>query len=99
MGFTPDAGKYHHISLGQGQEVVADGALKNGAEQGHWVILEVSNVTQYMITASCCVFIPNCPYSKLRFVQVVSFFQVVSYPSCLNLLHQSLVQHCCFPWY
>ncbi|XP_065180851.1 dynein beta chain, ciliary-like [Sycon ciliatum] len=40
MGFTPDAGKYHHISLGQGQEVVADGALKNGAEQGHWVILE-----------------------------------------------------------
>ena len=42
MGFVHDKGNYHHISLGQGQEVVADEALDTGAKEGHWVILEVS---------------------------------------------------------
>ena len=48
MGFTPDNGNYQHISLGQGQEVVADGALKDGAEHGHWVILEVRSFNNYI---------------------------------------------------
>ncbi|XP_055971730.1 dynein axonemal heavy chain 17 [Sorex fumeus] len=40
LGFTIDNGKLHNVSLGQGQEVVAEDALDVSAEQGHWVILQ-----------------------------------------------------------
>jgi dynein heavy chain len=40
MGFTFDNGKYHMVSLGQGQEPIAEAAMKKGAEEGHWVVLE-----------------------------------------------------------
>ncbi|XP_066519150.1 dynein axonemal heavy chain 17-like isoform X2 [Hoplias malabaricus] len=40
MGFTFDNGKFHNVSLGQGQEVVAEAALDQAAEKGHWVILQ-----------------------------------------------------------
>ncbi|XP_006886407.1 PREDICTED: dynein heavy chain 17, axonemal [Elephantulus edwardii] len=40
LGFTIDNGKLHNVSLGQGQEVVAENALDMAAEQGHWVILQ-----------------------------------------------------------
>ncbi|XP_037666336.1 dynein heavy chain 17, axonemal [Choloepus didactylus] len=40
LGFTIDNGKLHNVSLGQGQEVVAENALDVAAEQGHWVILQ-----------------------------------------------------------
>jgi len=40
MGFTSDNGKYHFISLGQGQEIIAEEAMKLGAKEGHWVVLE-----------------------------------------------------------
>lgn len=42
LGFTIDSGKFHNISLGQGQEMVAEGALEKAAAHGHWVILQVS---------------------------------------------------------
>lgn len=41
LGFTIDNGKLHNVSLGQGQEVVAENALDVAAEMGHWVILQV----------------------------------------------------------
>lgn len=41
LGFTIDNGKLHNVSLGQGQEVVAENALDVAAESGHWVILQV----------------------------------------------------------
>lgn len=41
LGFTIDNGKLHNVSLGQGQEVVAEDALDMAAEMGHWVILQV----------------------------------------------------------
>ncbi|EHH58389.1 hypothetical protein EGM_08227 [Macaca fascicularis] len=41
LGFTIDNGKLHNVSLGQGQEVVAEDALDVAAEKGHWVILQV----------------------------------------------------------
>lgn len=41
LGFTIDNGKLHNVSLGQGQEVVAENALDVAAEKGHWVILQV----------------------------------------------------------
>uniref|UniRef100_A0A8C8WRI9 Dynein axonemal heavy chain 17 n=1 Tax=Panthera leo TaxID=9689 RepID=A0A8C8WRI9_PANLE len=40
LGFTIDNGKLHNVSLGQGQEVVAENALDMAAEMGHWVILQ-----------------------------------------------------------
>ena len=41
LGFTIDAKNFHNISLGQGQEVVAEAAMDLGAKEGHWVILQV----------------------------------------------------------
>ncbi|CAF1186132.1 unnamed protein product [Adineta steineri] len=40
MGFTADNGKFHNISLGQGQDVVAEKALEDGSRDGHWVVLQ-----------------------------------------------------------
>lgn len=43
LGFTTDSGKFHNVSLGQGQEMVAEMALEKASRGGHWVILQVSN--------------------------------------------------------
>lgn len=40
LGFTFDSGTFHNISLGQGQEVVAERAMDQSAELGQWVILQ-----------------------------------------------------------
>lgn len=40
LRFTLDAGNFHSVSLGQGQEIVAENALDLASEQGHWVILQ-----------------------------------------------------------
>nr|CAD7441486.1 unnamed protein product [Timema bartmani] len=41
MGFTTDEQNFHNVSLGQGQEVVAEEAMDIAAQKGHWVILQV----------------------------------------------------------
>lgn len=41
LGFTIDHGKLHNVSLGQGQEAVAEVAMEKAAKEGHWVILQV----------------------------------------------------------
>ena len=45
LGFTVDNKNFHNVSLGQGQEVVAENALDVAAKNGHWVILQVSHKT------------------------------------------------------
>lgn len=35
-----DKGNFHNVSLGQGQEIVAENALEVAGEKGHWVILQ-----------------------------------------------------------
>ncbi|KAI3381366.1 hypothetical protein SNEBB_008024 [Seison nebaliae] len=40
LGFTFDEENFHNVSLGQGQEVIAESALEQGAEKGHWVVLQ-----------------------------------------------------------
>ncbi|KAL0984038.1 hypothetical protein UPYG_G00136240 [Umbra pygmaea] len=40
LGFTFDKGNFHNVSLGQGQEVVAEQALDLASEKGHWVVLQ-----------------------------------------------------------
>ncbi|XP_059853521.1 dynein axonemal heavy chain 17 [Delphinus delphis] len=51
LGFTIDNGKLHNVSLGQGQEVVAENALDVAVEKGHWVILQnIHLVAQWLST-------------------------------------------------
>ncbi|VDI53406.1 dynein heavy chain, axonemal [Mytilus galloprovincialis] len=40
IGFSADNKNFHNISLGQGQEVVAESALDLAVKEGHWVILQ-----------------------------------------------------------
>jgi len=40
-GFSTELGNFHNISLGQGQEIVAERAMDLGAKEGHWVVLQV----------------------------------------------------------
>ncbi|XP_033613038.1 dynein heavy chain 11, axonemal [Fukomys damarensis] len=40
LGFTIDSGKFYNVSLGQGQEMVAEMALEKASRRGHWVILQ-----------------------------------------------------------
>lgn len=49
LGFTTDANNFHNISLGQGQEVVAEQALDMAAKEGHWVILQVRSRLERLV--------------------------------------------------
>ncbi|CAG5123335.1 unnamed protein product, partial [Candidula unifasciata] len=40
MKFTTDNNNFHNISLGQGQEIVAEQAMDLAAKEGHWVVLQ-----------------------------------------------------------
>jgi dynein heavy chain len=40
IGFSLDNRNFHNVSLGQGQEVVAENALEVGSKEGHWVVLQ-----------------------------------------------------------
>ncbi|XP_053544923.1 dynein axonemal heavy chain 9 [Bombina bombina] len=40
LGYTFDNCNLHNVSLGQGQEIVAEQALDLAAKEGHWVILQ-----------------------------------------------------------
>jgi len=41
LGFSTELGNFHNVSLGQGQEVVAEEAMKVAAREGHWIVLQV----------------------------------------------------------
>uniref|UniRef100_A0A8C5P182 Dynein, axonemal, heavy chain 9 n=1 Tax=Jaculus jaculus TaxID=51337 RepID=A0A8C5P182_JACJA len=40
LGYTFNNRNFHNVSLGQGQEVVAEAALDLASKKGHWVILQ-----------------------------------------------------------
>ncbi|BFZ02963.1 hypothetical protein BsWGS_06002 [Bradybaena similaris] len=40
LKFTTDNNNFHNISLGQGQEIVAEQAMDLAAKEGHWVVLQ-----------------------------------------------------------
>lgn len=48
LGFTIDLGKLHNVSLGQGQESVAELAMEKASKEGHWVILQVCLCLSYL---------------------------------------------------
>lgn len=41
-GFTIEKNNFHNISLGQGQEKVAENAIELSSNLGHWVMLQVN---------------------------------------------------------
>ena len=49
IGFSTDKLNFHNISLGQGQEVVAESALDTAMKDGHWVILQVVSAIFFTI--------------------------------------------------
>ena len=49
LKFATDKGNFHNISLGQGQEIVAETAMDLAAKEGHWVVLQVKK--------TCCLFL------------------------------------------
>ena len=40
LKYTADRGNFYNVSLGQGQEVVAEAAIDIASKSGHWVILQ-----------------------------------------------------------
>ncbi|CAF3393401.1 unnamed protein product [Rotaria sp. Silwood1] len=40
LGFTSNQKTFHNISLGQGQQIVAEEAMDISAKEGHWVVLQ-----------------------------------------------------------
>lgn len=40
LGYTLDNGNFYNVSLGQGQEIVAEAAIDIASKKGHWVILQ-----------------------------------------------------------
>ena len=57
LGFTQDRKNFHNISLGQGQEVVAEAAIDLAAKEGHWVILQVGGEANKYVSGSKRIFI------------------------------------------
>lgn len=41
MRFSSDLSNFYNVSLGQGQEIVAESAIDDASRNGHWVILQV----------------------------------------------------------
>ena len=40
LGFSQDLDNFHNVSLGQGQEAIAEAAMDTAAKNGHWVVLQ-----------------------------------------------------------
>lgn len=49
-GFTLESENFHNVSLGQGQEVVAERAMDEAAVKGHWVILQVGTLSDPLVS-------------------------------------------------
>lgn len=51
LNFSTDYGNFHNISLGQGQEQIAEAALELAINKGHWVILQNIHLVQKWLTS------------------------------------------------
>uniref|UniRef100_A0A803T5S7 Dynein axonemal heavy chain 11 n=1 Tax=Anolis carolinensis TaxID=28377 RepID=A0A803T5S7_ANOCA len=107
LGFTIDSGKFHNISLGQGQEIVAEEVLEKAAKHGHWVILqdtlELSTREQEFksIFFSLCYF-HTCVCGRLKFGPQGWNrrypFNVRDLTICVNILYNYLEANSKVPW-
>ena len=41
LKFSTDHQNFHNVSLGQGQEIVAEQKMELASKEGHWVVLQV----------------------------------------------------------
>uniref|UniRef100_A0A8C3PC88 Dynein axonemal heavy chain 11 n=1 Tax=Chrysemys picta bellii TaxID=8478 RepID=A0A8C3PC88_CHRPI len=107
LGFTIDSGKFHNISLGQGQEMVAEEALQEAVTHGHWVILQdtlelCSRETEFKsILFSLCYF-HTCVSGRLKFGPQGWNrrypFNTGDLTICVNVLYNYLEAHTKVPW-
>ncbi|XP_072536739.1 dynein axonemal heavy chain 11 [Salminus brasiliensis] len=49
LGFSTEQGNLHSVSLGQGQESVAEKALETAALKGHWVVLQNVHLVEHWL--------------------------------------------------
>ena len=49
LGYTSQAGKFYNISLGQGQEIIAENALETAAKEGDWVVLQNIHLVKHWL--------------------------------------------------
>jgi len=47
LGFSVEQENFHNVSLGQGQESVAETALEIASRNGHWIVLQVESYMFY----------------------------------------------------
>ena len=41
LNYTSDNQNFHNVSLGQGQEIVAEQKMELASKEGHWIVLQV----------------------------------------------------------
>uniref|UniRef100_K7FTG1 Dynein axonemal heavy chain 11 n=1 Tax=Pelodiscus sinensis TaxID=13735 RepID=K7FTG1_PELSI len=107
LGFTLESGKFHNISLGQGQETVAEEILEKAATYGHWVILQdtlelSSKESEFKsILFSLCYF-HTCVAGRLKFGPQGWNrrypFNTGDLTICVNVLYNYLEAHTKVPW-
>ena len=49
LGYTSQTGKFYNISLGQGQEIVAENALDTSSKEGYWVVLQNIHLVRHWL--------------------------------------------------
>ncbi len=49
FGYTAQAGKFYNISLGQGQEIIAENALETSAKEGDWIVLQNIHLVRHWL--------------------------------------------------
>lgn len=68
LGYTCDNRRLHNVSLGQGQEKVAEEALKIAAKEGHWVILQVRGCSVPFVAFPATVELTSLPEASVKYL-------------------------------
>lgn len=74
-GFTIEKKNFHNISLGQGQEKVAEDAIELSSQLGHWVMLQVrTHNTRYIpYMGEMGILLYSPVYIKIYVYLIISF--------------------------
>ena len=76
--FSIIEGNFHNISLGQGQEIIAEQAMDLAAKEGHWVILQVCKLLTIVLKKN-----PN----------ITEFFLLINLYRFPSFIHSLLAMH------
>lgn len=50
LGYTSQAGRFYNISLGQGQEIIAENALETAGKEGNWIVLQNIHLVRHWLS-------------------------------------------------